>query len=61
MPFEKARSIERVRTDNPLWQPYKLVVAPNGPGELIWEVEVVLDYYGEVQRVKMVYKPPAPF
>ena len=61
MPFESAVSIERVQTTNQLWQPYKLFFAPNGPGQSVWDVEVVLGFHGQVERVQMIYKPPAPF
>jgi hypothetical protein len=59
--FEKAWSIERVPTQNRLWQPYKLAYAPNGLGQLYWEIEVVMGFYGQIERVSMIYKPPAPF
>lgn len=61
IPFERVWNIERVRGDNPLWQPYKLAYAPQGLGQLYWDIEVVLDINGDVQRVLMIYKPPAPF
>ena len=61
VPFQQVWNIERVRTDNRLWQPYRLSYAPNGLGQLYWDIEVVLGFNGEIQRVLMVYKPPAPF
>jgi hypothetical protein len=61
VPFKEVWNIERVRTDNRLWQPYRLSYAPNGLGQLYWEIEVVLGINGDIQRVLMVYKPPAPF
>ena len=61
VPFDDVWVIERVRTDNRLWQPYRLAYAPNGLGELYWDIEVVLGFYDNIERVLMVYKPPAPF
>lgn len=59
--FGKVWQIERGPTDNPLWQPYKLSYAPDGLGQLYWDIEVVLGFYGDIARVLMIYKPPAPF
>lgn len=61
VPFEKVWDIERVPTENRLWQPYKLAYSPDGLGQLYWEIEVVLGFNGNIERVLMVYKPPAPF
>jgi hypothetical protein len=61
MRFEEAFLIERIATDNPLWQPYKLALAPDRPGQPVWHVEVVLGSEGQIDRVTMLYKPPAPF
>ncbi len=59
--FGKVWEIQRGATDNRLWQPYKLAYSPNGLGQLYWDIEVVLGFYGNLERVLMVYKPPAPF
>ena len=59
MRFENPLSIERVGPDNRLWQSYKLVFAPNRPG-LLWNVEVVLGFNGDVESVEMVHEPPPP-
>ena len=59
--FDKVWEIQRVRTDNRLWQPFKLAYAPKGLGQLYWDIEVVLGINGNIERVLMVYKPPAPF
>ena len=61
LPLDRAISVERVRTDNRLWRPHRLVIAPDGPGRLIWDVEVVLGVAGNVERVQMIYRPPPPF
>ena len=58
--FDKVWNIERVPTDNRHWQPYKLSYAPNGLGQLYWEIEAVLGFEGKIERVAMIYKPPAP-
>lgn len=61
VPFDKVWDIERVHTDNPLWQPYRLAYAPAGLGQLYWDIEAVLGVNGNIERVTMIYKPPAPF
>ena len=61
MSFERPLIVERVRTDNRLWQPYKLMFLPDGPGRLVWDVEVVLGITGDVERVTMLHTSPAPF
>jgi hypothetical protein len=61
LPLDRVFSVERVRTDNRLWQPHRVVIAPDGPGRLIWDVEVVLGVTGNVERVQMIYRPPPPF
>lgn len=61
MPFEKARWFERISTGNPLWKPHKLAIQLGGPGSLVWEVEVVVGFYDNIERVEMFYQPPAPF
>jgi hypothetical protein len=61
LPLDRVFSVERVPTDNRLWRPHRLVIAPDGPGRLIWDVEVVLGATGNVERVQMIYRPPPPF
>ena len=61
MPFEKTRWFERIPNGNPLWKPHKLTIQLNGPGSLVWEVEVVVGFNGNIERVEMFYQPPAPF
>ena len=61
VPFDDVWDIKRVHSDNPLWQPYRLAYAPNGLGHLYWDIEVVLAINGDIERVLMTYKPPAPF
>nr|WP_294846680.1 hypothetical protein [uncultured Sphingomonas sp.] len=61
VPFDEVWDIKRVPTDNPLWQPYRLAYSPNGLGQLYWDIEVVLGVNGDIERVMMDYKPPAPF
>ncbi len=40
---------------------YSLAYSPNGLGQLYWEIEVALGFNGDIERVLMTYKPPAPF
>lgn len=61
LPLAKIFSVERKATDNKLWQPYRLIVLPDGPGKLLWDVEVVLGINGQIERIEMLYRPPAPF
>ncbi len=67
MRFEEAEVIERVRTENRSWQPYKLSYAsgsksigPMGLVEFYWDVEVVLGFTGRIERVQLTAKPPPP-
>jgi hypothetical protein len=60
VPFDEVWAITRGRTDNRLWQPFKLAYAPKGLGQLYWDIEVVLGSNGNIERVLMVYKFPAP-
>jgi hypothetical protein len=60
VPFRSVWEVERVPTDNELWQPYMLAYAPDGLGKLYWEIEVVLGIEGQIERVSMTYKSPAP-
>ncbi|WGM32772.1 hypothetical protein [Brevundimonas sp. NIBR11] len=59
--FSHPFQITRPRIDNPLWKPHQLILAPDGPGNLLADVEVVLGFYGDLDRVKIYYRPPHPF
>ena len=61
LPHAKTFSVERKATDNRLWQPYRIIVLPDGPGKLLWDVEVVLGINGQIERIEMLYSPLAPF
>lgn len=61
LPLAKIVRIERKASDNKLWQPYRIIVLPDGPGKLLWDVEVVLGINGQIERIEMLYRPPAPF
>jgi hypothetical protein len=61
MVFDRPFRVERARASGPLWRPFRMVLLPNGPGQLIWEVEVVLGANDRVERVQMIYRPPAPY
>ena len=56
-PFE----VERMRPENSSWKPHRMTLAPNGPGNLVTDVKVVLGFYGDIARVEMFYRPPHPF
>ena len=61
LPLAKTFRVERKATDNKLWQPYRIIVLPDGPGKLLWDVEVVLGIDGQIERIAMLYSSPAPF
>lgn len=58
--FAKVWQVTRGSSDNPLWQSFRLAYAPNGLGKLYWEIDVMLGSDGSIERVLMIYKPPAP-
>lgn len=59
--FEKVWRIERVPTESPHRQSYRLTYAPDGLGRLYWDIYVVLDVNGAIQLVRMLYEPPPAF
>ena len=61
LPLAKIFSVERKTSTNKLWQPYRIIMLPDGPGKLLWDVEVVLGINGQIERIEMLYRPPAPF
>ena len=61
LPLARIFSVERKTSTNKLWQPYRIIILPDGPGKLLWDVEVVLGINGQIERIEMLYRPPAPF
>jgi len=59
--FGRIWEVEHKDSGNPLWQPYRLSVIHTALGEPYWDVEVALGFYGQIEQVKMFYRPPAPF
>ena len=59
--FDQPFDIERPPTNNSLWKAHALTLLPNGPGEPIWDVEVVLGVNEQIERIEMVYRRPVPF
>jgi hypothetical protein len=59
--FDEPFSIVRQPPANPSWKPYRLTLTPNGVGNNVWDVEVVLGFNGQIERVEMFYRPPHPF
>lgn len=59
--FDQTLNIELKDSGNPLWQPYRLSVVHTQLGQLYWDIEVVLASNGNIERVEMFYRPPAPF
>ncbi len=60
LPFERVWRIERMRHDNRALQTHRLAYAPNGLGQLYWDIEVMSGLEGRIKRVVMTYKAPAP-
>ena len=61
MHFEHPDVVERLDAPNSLWRPYRLTYFGKKGGELMWEIEVVLGFNDQLERVQMLYKPPPPF
>lgn len=61
LPLARIFSVERKTSTNKLWQPYRIIILPDGAGKLLWDVEVVLGINGQIERIAMLYRPPAPF
>ncbi len=61
LPFDRVWRIERLRHDNRALHTHRLAYAPNGLGQLYWDVEVMSGLEGRIERVVMTYKVPAPF
>lgn len=40
---------------------YQVELLPNGPGQIVCDVEVVLGFGGQIERIEIFYRPPAPF
>lgn len=59
--FSRPFSIEPRPSSTPLWRPYRVILTPDGPGELLWEVEVVLGGQDRLEQVQMLQRPPHPF
>jgi hypothetical protein len=59
--FSQPFEVERLPPDNPSWKPHRLTLLPNGLGNLLWDIKVVLGFYGDIARVEMFYRPPHPF
>ncbi|MEP4893743.1 hypothetical protein [Parasphingorhabdus sp.] len=61
VPFQEVWEVKRIVSDNRLSQPFRLSYAPNGLGKLFWDITVVVGFSGQIERVEMIYKAPAPF
>ncbi len=61
LPFDRVWRIERIRHDNRALQTHRLAYAPNGLGQLYWDIEVMSGLEGRIERVVMTYKAPPPF
>ncbi len=58
MPFHRVWSVTRIERDG-AWQRAQLAFAPKGIGQAYWEIEVIVSRNG-VERVVMLFRPPAP-
>lgn len=61
LPFGDVWNIERLTADTRLPQRFRLAYAPTGLGQLYWNIEVLINIDGSIERVTMTYEPPAPF
>ena len=59
--WSDVRFVKRFETGNRFQKGYRLSVMPEGLGQLFWEVTVILGAEGDLERVEMYYRPPAPF
>lgn len=59
--FDGPLTIERLPPANSSWKPHRLTLLPDGSGGLVWDVEVVLGFYGDIARVEIFRRPPHPF
>lgn len=59
--FSEPFSIERLSHCNSNWKPYRLILTPDGVGNLLWDVKVVLGSTGRIEKVQMLQRPPHPF
>jgi hypothetical protein len=59
--FDRTWRVEHQDSGNPLWQPYRLSVISTKIGQLYWDIEVVIGANGQIERIAMFYRPPAPF
>jgi hypothetical protein len=57
--FDTPFSIENRSTGNKLWQPYRFEL--KGERSLVWQVDVVLGFYDNLERVEILARPPHPF
>jgi hypothetical protein len=60
VPFKQLWGIERTAVADQHWHAFKLAYMPNGAGQLYWDIEVTMGD-GKLERVRMIYRPPAPF
>jgi hypothetical protein len=61
MEFDHPLHIRRVEGANKGWQPYVLAYRPESPGKMVWTVEVITNWNGDIERIEMNYAPPPPF
>jgi hypothetical protein len=57
--FDAPFSMENKSTGNRLWQPYRFEIV--GEQSLVWQVDVVLGFNNQLERVEILARPPHPF
>lgn len=61
LPFDQVWQIERLPSGGLPGQSFRLDYAPDGLGKPYWEIDTVVATSGNLERVTLVYRAPAPF
>lgn len=59
--FSHPFKVERRSPGQGIWKPYRITLTPDGLGTLLWEVTVMIGSNDQIERIEMLYQPPAPF
>ncbi|MGR4864060.1 hypothetical protein [Caulobacter sp. LARHSG274] len=59
--FARPFSLKKLPADNANWMPYRIEILPDGPGRIVCDVDVILGFNGQIERVQLYYRQPDPF